>query len=237
MPLARDLRGILSLDRRLIGEPLARPGWRAAIAVTVGLLTLGLDFWILWRVGGPWELRALPPMLALLVYLRLGRGDRRAAGLRLVPEPGWRYWAGMLGVTLMVVALAVAVAVPYAYFQIHTQRGVAMYLLNPAHFWPAFVTACVMAPLVEEATFRLALCTPLTPVIGPWPTVLFSGAAFAAIHFVYGNAHLSNFFAGYCLTWAYLKSGSILVPIVLHSLGNLLILCAQMAAWVWFRGG
>ena len=238
MAVAGALRRILSLDCRLIGEPLARPFLRAAVAGTAALLTLVIDFWIVWRFGGyAWRLRAVAPAIALLVYLRLARGDLRATGLRLVPLPGIRYWAGMLGVTIVAVLLAVIAIGAYAYYKLHTPAGVTVYLLHPAHFWPRFVMVCVLYPLLEEATFRAALCTPLAPVIGPWPTVLFSGAVFAAVHFLYGNADLSNFLAGYCLAWAYLKSGSILVPVVLHSFGNLLILFAQMAAWHWFTRG
>ncbi len=222
----------------LIGEPLAAPAWRAAVAVAAALLTVVIDFWIVLQFGGyEWRLRAIAPAIALLVYLRLARGDLRATGLRLVPQPGLRYWAWMLGVTIVAVSLAVAVIAGHAFYRLQTQGGAPPYLLHPTAFWPRFVFVCVLYPLTEEATFRVALCTALAPVIGPWPTVLFSGALFAAVHFLYGNPNLSNFLAGYCLAWAYLKSGSMLIPVVLHSFGNLLLLFAQMAAWHWFTPG
>ena len=42
-----------------------------------------------------------------------------------------------------------------------------------------------------------------------------------------------NFIAGFFLTWAYLKGGSLAVPVVLHALGNLCAVAAQAAAWHW----
>jgi membrane protease YdiL (CAAX protease family) len=225
------VRRVLTLDRPLIGTPLARPAGRAALAITIALLALAADYWIVWRLGGAVQIRAIPPVIALLVYLWLGDGDWRAVGLRLVPEPRLRFWAWMLVVTVPSVAFVAGLGVAYAYYKLHTGRGAVGYLLDPAHFWRAFGYACLLYPLLEEAIFRAALCTPLAPVIGPWPTVLLSGALFAAVHFLYGNPGVDNFLAGYFLAWAYLKSGSIVVPAVLHALGNLVILVGQMAAW------
>ena len=69
-------------------------------------------------------------------------------------------------------------------------------------------------------------------LIGPWGTIFLSGCAFGALHFLYGNPAPDNFIAGYFLAWAYLKSGSVVVPIVLHSLGNLFVLSSHTVGWV-----
>src|SRR5687768_4335260 len=128
--VAGMLRRVLSLDRRLIGEPLARPGRRAALAIAVGLAALAADFVIVWYLGGHvTHLRVIAPLIALVIYLWIGRGDRRSIGLRLAPEPGWRYWAAMLGVTVVSVALVIAVIGTYAYYKLYTNEGTRVYLL------------------------------------------------------------------------------------------------------------
>jgi uncharacterized protein len=47
---------------------------------------------------------------------------------------------------------------------------------------------------------------------------------FALLHVAYGNPGIDNTIGGFILTWAFLKSETILVPIVLHGLGNLAVL-------------
>ncbi len=41
---------------------------------------------------------------------------------------------------------------------------------------------------------------------------------------------------GFFLAWAYLKSESLAVPVLLHGLGNLCALAGQVAAWSWLVG-
>jgi membrane protease YdiL (CAAX protease family) len=79
--------------------------------------------------------------------------------------------------------------------------------------------------------YRLVLCVALVGIAGQRWTILLSGALFAAMHFIYGNPSPDNFIAGYFLAWAFLKSGSILTPIVLHSLGNACVLALSLANW------
>jgi membrane protease YdiL (CAAX protease family) len=225
------LRGALSLQQRLIGQPLARPRGLAVFAVGLALVTLALDFWIVWRMGNDARLRAVTAGTAVLTYLWLAGGDWRAVGLRRVPQPRLRFWGWVLAAAVPFAAVVGAVVAAYVYHKLYSDEGVGLSTVDPATFWQAFVHMCVVYPLLEELIFRAALCTPLAAVAGPWPTVLLSGAAFAAVHFLYGNPGIDNFVAGYFLAWAYLKSGSILVPIFFHALGNFLILLGLMAAW------
>ena len=62
-----------------------------------------------------------------------------------------------------------------------------------------------------------------------------SGVIFAALHFVYGNPSPENAVGGLFLAWAYLKSETIVVPVLLHALGNSLVLAVQVAAWCYLR--
>jgi len=90
---------------------------------------------------------------------------------------------------------------------------------------------CVYYPLVEELLYRVVLCAPLVALLGPWCAIVVSGVAFGALHVLYDNPAPTNFVAGYILAWAYIRSDSILVPIVWHSLGNAAILVFQVVAW------
>jgi membrane protease YdiL (CAAX protease family) len=46
---------------------------------------------------------------------------------------------------------------------------------------------------------------------------------FAWLHQLYGHLSPDNALAGLLLTWAYLRSGSLAVPIAPHALGNALV--------------
>jgi membrane protease YdiL (CAAX protease family) len=102
---------------------------------------------------------------------------------------------------------------------------------TPERALSTLVVFCISAPILEEALYRLVLCVALVRIAGPRWTIFASGAMFAALHFVWGNASPDNFIAGYFLAWVFLKSGSILTPLVLHSLGNLCVLGFYVANW------
>jgi membrane protease YdiL (CAAX protease family) len=92
---------------------------------------------------------------------------------------------------------------------------------------------CVVAPLVEETTYRLVLFMPLAVLLGPWKAIAVSGLAFGGLHVVYGIPSPENLVGGFFLAWAYLRSESIAVPLLMHSLGNLCVLVLQVGVWYW----
>jgi membrane protease YdiL (CAAX protease family) len=65
--------------------------------------------------------------------------------------------------------------------------------------------------------------------VGSTVTILLSGVLFALLHAAYGNLAPDNTIAGFVLAWAYLRSSSLLVPIVLHALGNLCVFGIHVA--------
>ena len=103
--------------------------------------------------------------------------------------------------------------------------------INPEYAATSLFYMCVTAPLLEEPIYRLTICIPATVAFGPTRAIILSGGIFAALHILYGNPGPDNFLAGYVLAWAYLKSGSLMVPVVLHSLGNSVAFAFQLAAW------
>ena len=60
---------------------------------------------------------------------------------------------------------------------------------------------------------------------------------FGLLHVVYGNPGPDNLVAGFFLAWSFLKSGTIVVPVVLHSLGNACVFVAQVVTWYWLNWG
>ena len=109
--------------------------------------------------------------------------------------------------------------------------------VEPAAVGPAFLRMCVFAPLLEEAIYRVALCVPLAATVGAGWAVAASGAAFGLLHAVYGNPSPENVLGGFFLAWAYLRSGSACVPVLLHAAGNLLVLAGQVGGWYYLGRG
>jgi membrane protease YdiL (CAAX protease family) len=166
----------------------------------------------------------------LAALLRLTDGDLASVGLYLTPSQGWRWWVkvslwiGLAVAACMVVGLGLWVL---------AGRDVPIYATPPSAVGRSFLWMCVFAPVLEEVIYRLALCVPLAVWLGPWPAIVVSGLAFAGLHLAAGNPSPENLVGGLFLAWAYLKSESIVVPVVLHSLGNLCALAGQVGAWYW----
>jgi membrane protease YdiL (CAAX protease family) len=90
---------------------------------------------------------------------------------------------------------------------------------------------CLYAPIVEETVFRLLLTAALLPTLGERWTIVASGAAFAIVHILRGNPGPDNLIAGFMLEWAFLRSGTILVPLAFHAGGNLIALTSHVVIW------
>ena len=206
---------------------------RLAAATLVAAAVTLADLWIVQHGDDSYTApRALLPLIAIAIYLVLARDDLGSLGLRLRPIQGLFYWIKATVVIGAIIGSFILVAVAILKL---IGRDLPIYPLDPADAWPIFVHMCVVAPLVEEATYRLALCTGAVGPLKPWGAIALSGVAFGALHVLYGNPGPDNLVAGFFLAWAYLKSGSILVPIALHSLGNLCVLTLWIAAWFWWR--
>jgi membrane protease YdiL (CAAX protease family) len=214
-----------------IGGRLDNPRWRAFVAGLVAGSVVLADLWLV-RHGessctGP---RSVLFIIALTAYLILARGDLATVGLTCHPTQGLRYWS----VATLFIGAAVGSIILLAGATLWLLgKDIPLHSTRPADAWAQFVPMCVTAPLVEEATYRLGFCTGAVPILKPWGTVGLSGVTFGLLHVLYGNAGADNLVAGFFLGWAFLKSGSILVPIVLHSLGNLCVLALWMGSWYW----
>ncbi|ATP40974.1 CPBP family intramembrane metalloprotease [Solibacillus sp. R5-41] len=84
-----------------------------------------------------------------------------------------------------------------------------------------FVNICILAPIWEELFFRGILLRRLTLKWSPQKSIIVSSLLFGLIH-VNPITVLFAFFFGCVLGYAYLKTKSIIVPIVVHSFSNIL---------------
>jgi uncharacterized protein len=214
-----------SIVESQIGQTLQKYHMRSWFAAVVAATTVASYMWLFVFIAHSQTRRIILVVIAVCMIVVLCRGDRSSLGIMFRMTPSYKYWIKMTLLIGAVVALFFIIAsIVFHFAKIH-------YLIpamRPDRFFSSFWRTCIFYPILEEALFRFILCVSLVAIVGPRVTILLSGAIFAALHFLYGNPGPDNFIAGYFLAWAFLKSGSIATPIILHSLGNA---CA-LAVWV-----
>jgi uncharacterized protein len=209
-----------------IGQHFHSPRAQHA-AVGLGVATIALDF-LLAGLRQPMELRFALALVSTTVLLILTEVDLKSAGLRGSPQQGWRTWARLA----VILGLIVAVCLATGFGIVRAVGGeIPIYTVPPSMILPRFLEMCVVAPVLEETIYRLIACVSLVKLLGVPATIAVNGVVFGSLHFVYGVPSPENLVGGFVLAWAYLKSGSITVPVLLHSGGNLLALTGQAAGW------
>ena len=221
--------------RTMIGRQLDSSHSRLIAAGTIGLLVVVADFAMIWWMPYPFQFqgRGALAVIALVAHFWLVGGDLSSLGLRRIPMQGWWYWCRIS--LLIGLAVAACIAVGLGAWVL-SGRDLPIYATSPRQLGTRFLHMCIFAPALEETIYRLSLCVPLAVLLGPWRTIAVSGFVFGGLHFAYGNPSPENLVGGFFLAWAYLKSGSIVVPVLLHSLGNLFALAAQIGTWYWLGG-
>ena len=144
------------------------------------------------------------------------------------PDGGWWRWCRIgLWIGLAIGVLAAG------YFAILWMLKIPLPVprTDPRHWLGSMVFMCIHAPIVEEVAYRSLLTFAVQPTLGDTATITVSGIVFAAAHVAGGVASPENQIAGFLLAWAFLRSGTILVPLLWHSAGNLVALGSQMASW------
>jgi membrane protease YdiL (CAAX protease family) len=156
-----------------------------------------------------------------------------AFGFRLVPSQGWLFWikaAVIVGAVLFVILLAVGIGFVTLGFSLPLPR-----LHSSSEVLPTFLFMCIVAPLFEEVIYRLVLCPPFAALLGTRNCIVLSGLIFAGLHFLYGNPSPENLLGGFILCWAFLKSGTLIIPLSLHALGNLCAFLANVGYFYWWH--
>ena len=217
-----------------IGQKLnSIPG--KSVSTIIAAFILLTDFTLVWRANYSEIIqgRAFLTVLALASYLWLVQGDFASLGLRFTPKGGWRQWTWFSLRIGFAVVLCIMIGVGGWYL---LGGSLPVITANPKYLASHFLRMCLFAPMFEEMIYRFVLCGPLAALLGPWRAIILSGLAFGGLHILYGNPSPENLVGGIFLAWAYLKSESIVIPLLLHSLGNLCVLFCQVGAWYWLGG-
>ncbi len=222
-----------SVDQSAIGRKfLDIP--RTAVALAV--IAVALDF-VCVNMGNYGyfygEVRTCLAMIMFAFAVCLSDGDHKSLGLRASPVQGWSPWI----FTSLKIGGAVAVCIVVglgSWFAMDHSLSFPVTELSQA--CPRFMRMCLVAPTVEEAVYRLLACGLVAAILGKKTTIALSGVLFGYLHVLYGNPSPENLVGGFFLAWSFLKSETILVPVALHSVGNLLVLVAQIVAW-YLQGG
>jgi membrane protease YdiL (CAAX protease family) len=205
----------------------ARSSWRSSATRCLALAAVAFDvadIRLSSGYGGPFLTLA-----ALVAVLCLNDSDVPLLGMRFFPVQGWRYWGRMavrFGFWIGVLCVAAG--------GVWMLLGHAIPIVRTPPSFSAFFQMCMYAPIAEEIVYRSLLTVAIAPTLGERSTILASGLVFALIHILRGNASPENQIAGFLLEWAFLRSGTILVPIAMHSAGNLIALGFQVGGWYWF---
>ena len=209
-----------------IGQHFDSKPIKRRIAFCVAIAVVLTDVLIyMWAYGESVRLSLALIAFAIIVYL--ADGDLPSLGLRPQPKQGWIPWVWISARISCVIAVCVIAGL--GAWQLMGNE-LPTYNHNPAYVSHLFLHMCVVAPVLEEIVYRVVVCLPLVSMIGFWKTIAINGILFASLHFVYGNPSPENLVGGFFLAWVYLKSETILLPLMFHSIGNFVALCCQLAA-------
>jgi membrane protease YdiL (CAAX protease family) len=206
-----------------------------AVAIAVETLVVVADLALVgWgRYPEVIEGRAVLAVVGLAALLRLTDGDLASIGLYMAPSQGWRWW---VKVSLWIGLAVGACIVVGLGLWVLSGPALPIYTTPPGELGRSFLVMCVFTPVLEEVRYRLAFCVSLAVWLGSWWAIVVSGLAFAVLHVVGGHPSPENLVGGLFLAWAYLKSESIVVQVLLHGVGNLCALAGQVGAWYWLGG-
>ena len=179
-----------------------------------------------YRMGISFSLLAL---LGIVSVISLDPGSSAALGFNARPVQGWGYWFRLA--LWFALVIGVISLIGFIIFQINDWT-IPIYKTQPSV--RVLVFMCIDAPVSEEILFRSLLTLAVLPTLGEWGTILVGGFLFSLLHVLSGNPGPDNQIAGFMLGWTFIKSKTILVPLAMHSGGNLIALGFQVAAWYFY---
>ncbi len=194
----------------------------AALFIAIGAPVISR--WWVTQTGRSWVGWTYFRITAVVGALTMGavcRWDRRSLGLTLSPLPSFRYWwrIGMIGGLIVLAGTLAAVLAAKSSgpdpFGLAARTNAGGYPSVEEVF-----SMLVLAPVFEEIIYRLVLCTALMGVGGSRAAIVGGGLGFAWLHWSTGALGPDNLLAGFFFSWAFVRSGTISIPIAFHSIGN-----------------
>lgn len=159
-------------------------------------------------------------MLIILLFVAMRRGATVGRYLAL-QWPGWREVLTWVAVAAVVVAVLDVVTILLAR-EVVVEWWLDVYATVKEPLFLGFVTV-VAAPLFEEAFFRGFLFSGLSrSKLGATGTIIVTAALWAVMHVQYGAYEIAQIFVlGLLLGLARHRTGSLIVPFVIHAAINL----------------
>jgi hypothetical protein len=87
--------------------------------------------------------------------------------------------------------------------------------------FPAFITAVIAAPILEELIFRGIILEGLLRNYNPLKAIIITNVLFGVAH-LNPWQFIGAFFMGIFISWIYLKTRNLLLPVFIHLLNNLI---------------
>lgn len=157
--------------------------------------------------------------LMLVVLLLIARGLPLRDAFAWRRPASWKRSLGLSALTLLVIWLAAAALSPF--LDASGEQGLVPKEWDPSRagaFAAFFVSVTILAPTVEELTYRGLGFSLLVPY-GTWVAILTTGVLFGAAHgLVLGLPVLVVF--GIVIGWLRERTASIFPPILLHAVFN-----------------
>lgn len=214
-----------------LGSALRRSRGAIAAAALAAAALVGGDL-LLSALGRHSDLqRCAMAAAAIVLFGWLARWRWRGLGLRLRPVQGWGHWAkwtAKLGAVIVLLFMALPIWLIRA-GMLQVPAWSSPLFTEPWQALAWLPHACLVTPVTEEFIYRFVLCVPVAAAVGERSAIVASGLAFALLHVLYGCPAPDNLLAGFILGWAFVKSRSLALPILLHALGNLLVAAYHIA--------
>jgi membrane protease YdiL (CAAX protease family) len=164
-------------------------------------------------------------LVLLVIVVLIAGGERELLALRR-PQS----WPRALGLAvLLLVGVYVAIAVIDPFLHAGREQGLTPTGWQPSHagaYAANFAVVAVVAPIVEELTFR-GLGFSLLERFGAWPAILAVGTTFALAHGLL-QAFPELLIFGCALAWLRWQTGSVYPGMLLHETFNSISLVAAV---------
>ncbi|MEI6481325.1 MAG: CPBP family intramembrane glutamic endopeptidase [Candidatus Saccharibacteria bacterium] len=229
----------IKLKHRPLGPWDARDAFIALCAVTIAPFAIALTFYILGRVSIlPQSIASLfiaeNPVATLVQYLTALTVEVGLIGLLMhykqaslqalgVRSFKWRWLLAVLG---LYVAQAILVIIVFTLIQVLSPKVNLDEAQDVFEFgktnWAVigtFISAVIIAPILEEIIFRGIIYVGLTKIWPRWVSAVLTAILFGWLH-AQLNVGIYTFLLGLLLTWLYVKSRSLIPGIILHMLNN-----------------
>lgn len=120
---------------------------------------------------------------------------------------------GMIALSVLIEPLSLLVPMPDSFKAIFEEA----FINSP--LWDVILSACILAPLLEELLCRGIMLRGMLQKSSPWKAIAWSALIFAVIHMNIWQA-VPAFVFGLFLGWLYWRTGCLWITIFLHFLNN-----------------